>query len=458
MRLLHYARGILSSYNPSKPMPLLAPLTQLPWPATPQRCGRTSREPVQREPVEATARHGVKACNDVSPGGPTSARDIAARLAALLAFALVGCATPVMQPSVDVPGRFAGAPASDSEPEVAWWDSYGDPVLSDLVGRAARENRDVKIAAERVRAARSGETISRSWLYPSVGIQGAGFDHRTGYDSATKQFVSEAADTKGWQGGVDVSWEVDIAGRLRAGAAAAAADTRAAEHIASGVRLLVVSDVATNYFTLVGALRQLDTVRAISAAQDETLRLVTARQRVGLATLFDVERAQTEASKARGGQMQVLVSRVHSDNRVQEGQTHLDGHPAVSTEVRPAARFGDRRRDGRCACKGARALCSFDRNRGGHHLQTDTLREWQACRHVPVPCVRLFPASSNRSETKAAGVGNYAISVSGDTGTSLAELTRNGILPCQQRCRHAHDSSLSRPPQHHAHCALYPAC
>ena len=123
--------------------------------------------------------------------------------------------------------------------------------------------------------------------------------------------------------------------------------------------------------------------------------------------------------------MQVLVSRVHSDNRVQKGQTHLDGHPAVSTEVRPAARFGDRRRDGRCACKGARTLCCLDRNRGGHHLQTDTLREWQACRHVPVPCVRLFPTSSTRSETKAAGVGNFAISVSGDTGTSLAELSRS---------------------------------
>jgi hypothetical protein len=44
---------------------------------------------------------------------------------------------------------------------------------------------------------------------------------------------------------------------------------------------------------------------------------------------------------------------------------------------------------------------------------------------VPVPCVRLFPTSSTRSETKAAGVGNYAISVSGDTGTSLAELGRS---------------------------------
>ena len=96
-----------------------------------------------------------------------------------------------------------------------------------------------------------------------------------------------------------MSWEVDLFGRLRAGAAAAAADTLAVENGARGVRLLVLSDVATNYFTLVGALRQLETVRAISAAQDETLRLVTARQRVGLATPFDVERAQTEASRAR---------------------------------------------------------------------------------------------------------------------------------------------------------------
>jgi multidrug efflux system outer membrane protein len=60
-----------------------------------------------------------------------------------------------------------------------------------------------------------------------------------------------------------------------------------------------MSDVASNYFTLVGALRQAEALRAISAAQDETLRLVNARHRVGLATSFDVERAQTDAASAR---------------------------------------------------------------------------------------------------------------------------------------------------------------
>jgi outer membrane protein TolC len=220
-------------------------------------------------------------------------------LAASLALAMAGCATPVLKPSLDVPDRFVAATTSAEEPEVAWWEGFQDPVLSDLIRRAAQQNRDVRIAAERLRAARAGETISRSWLFPTVGVGGNAFDHKTNYDSVLKNFVPEAANTRAAQIGVGVTWEVDLFGRLRAGAAAAAAETLAVENGARGVRLLVLSDVASNYFTLVGALRQLETVRAISAAQDETLRLVTSRQRVGLATAFDVERAQTEAWRAR---------------------------------------------------------------------------------------------------------------------------------------------------------------
>jgi NodT family efflux transporter outer membrane factor (OMF) lipoprotein len=213
-----------------------------------------------------------------------------------LAIVLGGCATPGLEPSVEVPGRFAQASPSADEPEVAWWESYGDPVLSDLIRRAAAANRDIKIAAERVRAARAGVTISRSWMLPSVGVSAVGVGYNNQYGAPENQ---SAPDVNALAGGVNVSWEIDLSGRLRAGAEAAAADAITAEHGVRGVRLLVLTDVASNYFTLVGALRQLETVRAISAAFDETLRLVTVRQRVGLATPFDVERAQTDASRAR---------------------------------------------------------------------------------------------------------------------------------------------------------------
>jgi len=227
---------------------------------------------------------------------PGSAGAATAALTISFAIGLAGCSTPALHPTVDLPGHFATAAESDLEPEVAWWESYGDPVLSSLIRRAAGANRDIKIAAERVRAARAGVTISRSWMLPSVGVSAVGVGYNNRYGAPENQ---SAPDVKALAGGVAVSWEIDLSGRLRAGAEAATADAITAEHGVRGVRLLVLTDVASNYFTLVGALRQLETVRAISAAHDETLRLVTARQRVGLATPFDVERAQTDASRAR---------------------------------------------------------------------------------------------------------------------------------------------------------------
>jgi len=216
-------------------------------------------------------------------------------LALPVALWLAGCTTPVLHSTVQVPPGYAAADASQVEPEVAWWEAYGDPVLSDLIRRAARENRDVRMAAQRVQAARAGATISRSFLMPSIGLDARASDANSGYDAATRRFIM---DTKSASAGLDVSWEIDLSGRLRAGSRAATAEAIAAEYGERGVRLLVMTDVATNYFLLTGAQRQLETVRAIAAAQDETLRLVKARQRAGLATPFDVERAQTDASRA----------------------------------------------------------------------------------------------------------------------------------------------------------------
>jgi NodT family efflux transporter outer membrane factor (OMF) lipoprotein len=234
-------------------------------------------------------------------------------LTASMACALTGCATPTLESAVEVPAQYAASPLVDAEPEAAWWENFHDPVLSDLIVRAARENRDIRIAAERLRAARAGAAISRSWLMPSIGGI-AGYNQQgTGYDWPITERVP---DTKARGAGLNVSWEIDLAGGLSAGARAAEADALAAEAGVRGVRLLVLSDVATNYFMLVGALRQLETVRAISAAQDQTLRLVTARQRVGLATPFDVERAQTAAARARAAIPPLETLAAVSRNRI----------------------------------------------------------------------------------------------------------------------------------------------
>lgn len=226
---------------------------------------------------------------------PRRMRFIAVLVSSALAFASVGCTTPQLHSAVDVPTRFTTS-AEAAEPDVRWWESYGDPVLTELIVQAARANRDIRIAAQRVRAARAGETVSRSVLLPNIGATGSASNSDNGYSASARQ---AAPETNSLSAGLSVLWEVDLTGRLRAGASAAAADAQASEAQARGVRLLVLTDVASNYFTLLGAQHQLETVRAISAAQDETLRLVTARQQVGLASPFDVERARTDAAQAR---------------------------------------------------------------------------------------------------------------------------------------------------------------
>ena len=275
-----------------------------------------------------------------------------ATLAAACALALAGCSTPVLQPAVDVPAQFAAGAGAEQAADAAWWENFGDPVLSELVRRAARENRDIRMAAQRVRAARAGETISRSALFPSIGASAGVVDRQTGRSDLQKQAI---ADQRSKSAGLDVSWEIDLSGRLRAGAKAAEAEALAAEYGVRGVQLMVVSDVATNYFTLTGALQQLQTVRAISAAQDDTLRLVSARQRAGLATPFDVERAATDAARARaaipplealaavsrhriavlvGDQAVNAVSVVHTGPQAQVPPTRA-GQPAALLERRP---------------------------------------------------------------------------------------------------------------------------
>lgn len=217
-------------------------------------------------------------------------------LCSTLTMLVAGCVTPELASTVEMPGRYAMALSTGAGPEMNWWEGYHDPVLTELIRRAAVENRDIRMAAERLRAARAGTDISRSWLMPSIsGV--AGYKAQgSGYDWPITERVP---DTRAYGGGLGISWEIDVAGGLRAGARAAEADALAAEHAVRGIRLLVVSDVAANYFMLAGALRQIETVRAISAAQDETLRLVEARHRAGLATPFDVERARAAAASAR---------------------------------------------------------------------------------------------------------------------------------------------------------------
>jgi NodT family efflux transporter outer membrane factor (OMF) lipoprotein len=226
-----------------------------------------------------------------------TARVIRPALLATMAILSACTTTPVQPPVPSVPlaAAFAqGAPAQAGGQafDSAWWAGYAGLTLTALVAEALVANQDVAIALQRVAQARAGRDAQGSRLWPTVSLEASASRSESGLPSPVKQGLP---DTRALRAGVDVSWEIDLAGGVRAARDAAQADTAAAAAGVDGARLLVASEVARQYFVLRGAEEQLRIVQALADAQRETATRVASRVREGQASAFDLDRANAEA-------------------------------------------------------------------------------------------------------------------------------------------------------------------
>lgn len=218
-------------------------------------------------------------------------------VAAALAI-LSACSVPPVQPpvtSVPLSTAFAqSAPvaATAQTTDGAWWAGYDDATLTTLVEEALTANQDVAIALQRVAQARAGRDAQSSRLWPTVGVQASASRSDSGLPDPVKQGMP---DTRALRAGIDVAWEIDLAGGVRAARDAAQADAAAAAAGVQGARLLVASEVARQYFVLRSAEERLRIVQALAAAQRETATRVASRLREGEASAFDLDRARAEA-------------------------------------------------------------------------------------------------------------------------------------------------------------------
>lgn len=215
-----------------------------------------------------------------------------------LAALTAACATPPappLQPSAPLASAYAHGPVagpSAAALDAAWWEGWGDARLSALVEEAVKANQDVGIAVQRVRQARAGLRAQDARLWPTVGLQASASRSDSGLPDAVKQGTP---DTRALRMGVDLSWEIDLAGGVRAARDAAQADAAAARLGVEGARLLVASEVGRQYFVLRAAREQLRIVQSLAATQRDTAARVASRAREGEASAFDLDRARAEA-------------------------------------------------------------------------------------------------------------------------------------------------------------------
>jgi multidrug efflux system outer membrane protein len=167
--------------------------------------------------------------------------------------------------------------------DLPWWQVFQDPQMQELIRAALKENYDLQLAMERIAAARAQVAITRSSLFPQVGANGT---FSGGKDPSTQAKYNILALT------ADAAFQLDLFGRLRRASEAARAELLATEDARNTVILTLVSDMASDYFTLLQLDLELQITRDTVKTQEDSVKLTQLRLDHGVATKLDVLQAE----------------------------------------------------------------------------------------------------------------------------------------------------------------------
>ncbi|HMP74314.1 MAG TPA: TolC family protein [Kiritimatiellia bacterium] len=185
------------------------------------------------------------------------------------------------------------------EPELAWWEQFGDPLLTSYLERAREENRDLQAAAARVERARALRQGARSELGPRVDAEGGVSRRRS---AAGQGDSSGGRYSTLFDAGLSASWEVDLFGGTRRANEAAQARLEGEMERYRATELALLAEVARSYYEVRGAQRRMANTRANIELQGRTYELVENLFLLGEASEFDLSRAK--------GQLQLTQSRL----------------------------------------------------------------------------------------------------------------------------------------------------
>jgi multidrug efflux system outer membrane protein len=221
-------------------------------------------------------------------------------LVGLLVFTSCALGPNYKRPDVGAPQAFLeAAPPGESVANLPWWDLFGDETLKGLIREALKENKDIRVALARIQEARAALGYTRADQWPSLAYMGRA--SRTELDAAPNflyplapRHLPAYADVTTDMGLVaaDVSFEVDLWGRLRRSTESSRAQLVATEEAYRTTVITLVSDVATAYLLMRQLDAQLKVAKDTLASRRESLRLIRAKFEAGMIPLLDVNQAE----------------------------------------------------------------------------------------------------------------------------------------------------------------------
>lgn len=200
--------------------------------------------------------------------------------------------------------------------DLGWWELFQDEHLQALIRRALTDNKDLRIAASRVQESRARLSATRADQFPQVtgntSVQhvqpssamarqfGLGIDRGLTTDTDNvQQGDSQIPATTQYKATADLSFEIDLWGKLRRATEAAQADLLAQEWARHAVALTLVSDLARVYFELHELDVELEIAKRTLKSRREEREMIRLRKLMGQRSALDVRRAEQDVARAQ---------------------------------------------------------------------------------------------------------------------------------------------------------------
>jgi NodT family efflux transporter outer membrane factor (OMF) lipoprotein len=185
--------------------------------------------------------------------------------------------------------REAGTIAPGAEPIGPWWESFGDPILTDLIADAYRQNPSLQAAGVRVLEAQARRGIAIGTLFPQTQNAVGGYRRTVASENAIVVPPERSFDQ--FLAGFDVAWELDLWGAFRRGIESADAELLASLADYDDVLVSLLAEVAANYIGIRTAQEALAVARHNVELQRKSFDIASERAEFG--AVSDVDPAQS---------------------------------------------------------------------------------------------------------------------------------------------------------------------
>ena len=219
---------------------------------------------------------------------------IAAFVVSMLAFSSCKIGKRYVRPELNLPDRieaYTDTTDTASVENIPWESLYADEALKDLIRKALDNNKDMKIAAAKVKEMIAAKRISFASMLPEVGANVYAQKERLNYGGDNPKPDPEFGAK------LTLSWELDLWGNLRWANEAAIASYMETVEGQRALRLTIIAEVAANYYQLCALDQELSIVQQTLDARREGVRLAKLRYEGGLTSETAYNQAQVELAR-----------------------------------------------------------------------------------------------------------------------------------------------------------------